>query len=145
MHLKYQKDFNTTVILILLLLQIMIVNNTCFPGNDTSKCLAPRSSAGLTAGLTVFFLLLAISAGVIAYKCHSKLGQRRRQKKKDGRETPAAWSHEYVSVSREQSTPVYENLTTQTAKYKLRTVNQGRQVIFHFFSRQNLFYILKSV
>lgn len=113
----------------------MIVNNTCVPGNGTSTCAASGSSAGLAAGLTIFFLLLVIVAGVIVYKYHRQnrsvlqFGQRRSQKKEDHTETPQAVSHEYIGVSREQSigqTPIYENLATQTTKYNRHAVNQSR-------------------
>lgn len=113
----------------------MIVNDTCVLGNDTSSCRASGSPPGLAAGLTVFFLLLVIIAGVIIYKYHREIrnvlqiGHRRSRKKEDYTETPEPTAHQYVSMSREQSTgqtPIYENLTTRTSGHNRRTEKQSR-------------------
>lgn len=125
-----------SLILWLSSLQIMIVNNTCVPGNGTDACPGPGSSAGLAVGLTFFFLLLVIVATVMAYKYRgeirniwSQFEQRRSQGKEDYTQTPQASSHEYTSMITDQSagqTPIYENLATQTTGYNRRSVQQNR-------------------
>lgn len=113
----------------------MIINNTCVQGNDTVPCVSSGSPAGLAAGLTLFFLLLAIVVGIMVYKYHGKIrrmmqfGQSRSQKNEDYTETPQAVCHQYTSVSREQSlgqNPIYENLSAQPAEYNRHAVNQSR-------------------
>ncbi|KAM8850332.1 uncharacterized protein AB9W97_021558 [Spinachia spinachia] len=113
---------------------IMIANITCVPGSDTASCPPPSSSrAGLAVGLTVFFLLLLIAAGVIVYKYHSKMrtmfqfGQKRSNKKRDYTETPAEDCPRYLSDQSELSAgqnPIYENLATQTSAHKRPAVNR---------------------
>lgn len=111
----------------------MTSNNTCVPGNGTNPCpMDPSSPVGLAVGLTFFFLLLVIGAGVIVYKYHSKMRnmlqfeQRRSQKKKDFTETQQGDPHLYTSMIRDQpagQTPIYENLTTRTNR---PAVNKSR-------------------
>uniref|UniRef100_G3PS98 Uncharacterized protein n=1 Tax=Gasterosteus aculeatus TaxID=69293 RepID=G3PS98_GASAC len=104
----------------------MIANMTCVPGNDTASCSAPGSSrTDLAVGLTFFFVLLLIAAGVIVYNYHSKMrsmfqfGQRRSHKERDYTETLPEDSPRYRYVIREASTgenPIYENLATRTKR-----------------------------
>lgn len=109
----------------------MIINNTCVSGNDTAACSAPGSSAGLAAGLTIFFLLLVIVAAALAYKYHGKIRNiwlQPEQKKEDYTETTQVNPHVYTSMISEQPTgqnPIYENLTRKTGGNR-RSVHQER-------------------
>ncbi|KAL6104353.1 uncharacterized protein ACO6RY_14100 [Pungitius sinensis] len=106
--------------------------NNCVPGNVTASCPAP-SSPGLAVGLTIFFVLLLIAAGVIVYKYHSKMrsmfqfGQRRSHKKQDYTETPEDSNHYHSGIS-ELSTgqnPIYENLATLTTRHNRPAMNKS--------------------
>ncbi|KAL3054933.1 hypothetical protein OYC64_017789 [Pagothenia borchgrevinki] len=119
----------------------MIMNTTEIPTFVSS------STAGLAVGLTLFFLLVVIIAGVIVYKYNKvrdmlHLGKKRRQKKEDFAETPQDDSHQYTSrihqstsmihqstsmihQSTEQN-PIYENLTTQTTRNNRPEVEQNK-------------------
>ncbi len=109
-------------------------NDTFVPGNVTSTPLTPSSHAGLIVGPTLFFLLLFIVAGVIVYKYRNKIRNmlqsgHRSQKKEDYTETPVADSHDYTTLSREQSigqTPIYENLNSRAPAHNRHAVNQSR-------------------
>lgn len=110
----------------------MTANTTSVPGNATAAHPAPGSPAGLAVGLTIFFLLLVIVAGVLMYKYHSTIrsmlqsGQRGSIKKEDYTDAPQDDSQHYTSMIREQSTgqtPIYENLTTR-ARDNRCAVNQ---------------------
>ncbi|CAJ1071811.1 hypothetical protein L3Q82_021605 [Xyrichtys novacula] len=103
----------------------MSVNITCVPGNNSTACRTHASSAGLAAGLTVFFLVLVIAACWVIYKFRSKirniipLERRRSVKKEEYIETPQADSHPYTSTATDQptgQTPIYENLGTRAKK-----------------------------
>ncbi|KAM7379125.1 hypothetical protein PAMP_004697 [Pampus punctatissimus] len=110
--------------------EIMNVNNTYARENDTST----SGNTGFAVGLSLFFLLLVIVAGVMVYKYRSKIrnmlqfGHRESQMKEDHTETPQTDSHMYTSMIREPSvrqTPIYENLTTRRTSYKSPEVNQS--------------------
>ncbi|TDH05690.1 hypothetical protein EPR50_G00125130 [Perca flavescens] len=112
---------------------IMIDDNNC--GNDTAVCSAPSSPVGLAVGLTFFFLLLVIVAGVIVYKYHSQMRnmlqfvQTRSQKNEDYRETSQEDSNQYTDMNREQSTgeaPIYENFTARTTGHNRPAVNKRK-------------------
>ncbi|KAA8587688.1 uncharacterized protein LOC116699576 [Etheostoma spectabile] len=116
---------------------IMIIDNTCVPGNDTATCLAPSSPVGLAVGLTFFFLLVVIVAGVIVYKYHRKMrnvlqfGQTRSPKNEDYRETSQEDSNHYTNMNRDQSSgeaPIYENLTARTAVHNRPVVNKRKSL-----------------
>ncbi|CAG5896898.1 unnamed protein product [Menidia menidia] len=113
---------------------IMVVNSTCVHGNGTNSCLPPSSPSGLAVGLTLFFACLVVITGVIVYKFWSKiriLVQRRQsQDKEDFSGTPDP-AQQFASPIREQplgQTPIYENLSVQTAAYKKPAQNQGRSL-----------------
>lgn len=120
---------------------MMNSNSTCFPGNSSSSaCLTPSpsgSSAGLIAGLSVFFVLvvLFIVAGVLAYRKFGQLrrvlsfGSRKRiQKEREDEvqgEAPKTVreSHDYTTRPERtpeqapEQAPIYENVT-RTAGYR---------------------------
>ncbi|KAE8291085.1 hypothetical protein D5F01_LYC10679 [Larimichthys crocea] len=109
----------------------MTVIDACVAVNST--CSTSGSSVGLATGLTLFFLLLIIVAGVFAYKYRSRITdmlqfvRRRSEKNEDYVETPEADAHQFLN--REQSTtqiPIYENLTTQTSGCSRHPVNKSR-------------------
>ncbi|KAK5919320.1 hypothetical protein CgunFtcFv8_023223 [Champsocephalus gunnari] len=105
----------------------MITNTTENP------TLVSNPTAGLAVGLTLFFLLMVIIAGVIVYKFNKvrdmlQLGKKRRQKKEDFAETPQDDSHQYTSRIHEstEQNPIYENLTTQTTRNNRPEVEQNK-------------------
>ncbi|KAK5888801.1 hypothetical protein CesoFtcFv8_014859 [Champsocephalus esox] len=105
----------------------MITNTTENP------TLVSNPTAGLAVGLTLFFLLMVIIAGVIVYKFNKvrdmlQLGKKRRQKKEDFAETPQDDSHQSTSMIHEstEQNPIYENLTTQTTRNNRPEVEQNK-------------------
>ncbi|KAI9541945.1 hypothetical protein NQZ68_025079 [Dissostichus eleginoides] len=114
----------------------MIMNTT-----DSNYTLVSNTKvAGLAVGLTLFFLLVVIIAGVIVYKFNKmrdmlQLGKKRRQKKEDFAETPQDDSHQYTSTIHQSTSmidqsagqnPIYENLTTQTTRNNRPEVEQNK-------------------
>ena len=111
----------------------MAVDSTCVQGNGTDSCLPSSSPTGLAVGLTLFFVFLVVIAGVIVYKFWSKIRilvqfrQSQSQDKEDS--TGTSQPDRQSTIIREQSmvqTPIYENLTVQTAAYKRPAENQSR-------------------
>lgn len=113
----------------------MTSNETCVIDENGScqvKVDVPSFSAGLAVGLILFVLLLVIVSGVLVFRYRRPImnilpfRHRRSQKKEDCTETPEADSHQYIDLSREQSTaqaPIYENLST--TRYNKSTVKQS--------------------
>lgn len=113
------KTYVCNTLRLLLWLQIMNKNDTCFQGNNTDTCQPQNSSSSVAVGLLLFFLILAIAIAAIAFIYRSKimtlLGslQGRTQKKEVCAESPQADNNTYTGMSREQpqvQTPIYENL-----------------------------------
>ncbi|KAG8014056.1 hypothetical protein GBF38_016342 [Nibea albiflora] len=110
----------------------MTINDSCVAGNST--CSTSGSSVGLAVGLTLFFLLLIIVAGVFAYKYRSRImdmlqfAHRRSEKNEDYVETPEPDAHQYSYGEQPTTlTPIYENLTPQTTTgYNRHSVNKSR-------------------
>lgn len=94
--------------------------------NNTIAVATSGPAVGVAVGLTLFFLLLIVIAGLMLYKYHSKIrkilqSRRRSSQKKDTTEVDP---HHYTSMVTEQpgvQAPIYENLTTGTSGYSRPT------------------------
>lgn len=116
---------------------MMSAYSPCILVNDTATCSFKASSSpvGLAVGLTLLFLLLGVSAGLIIYKKRRKLrnmlqlGHGNAQNKDDHTQTPQTDSHQYTCVITTQSegqTPIYENLSVQVTSRNTTVVHQDR-------------------
>ncbi|KAM8839737.1 uncharacterized protein ACB058_016002 [Synchiropus picturatus] len=114
---------------------IMPVNTTS-PYNTTHMPTSVATSqTGLTVGLTLFFLVLATVAAVMAYmfKVKSKILSLKRgrgtQARQDYCETPQSDPHQYAPTVIEQMaapSPVYENLGAHKPAFDTPAVSSRR-------------------
>ncbi|KAK5859769.1 hypothetical protein PBY51_021298 [Eleginops maclovinus] len=108
----------------------MSTNATGIPPDQSSA----STNAGLAVGLTLFFLLVVIVAGVIVYKRNKvrdilQLVRNRRQKKEEFANTAQDDPDHYTSMikqSTEQTSSIYENLTTQATRDNMPAAKQSK-------------------
>uniref|UniRef100_A0A1A8H7D4 Uncharacterized protein n=1 Tax=Nothobranchius korthausae TaxID=1143690 RepID=A0A1A8H7D4_9TELE len=105
---------------------MMMVNTTCIHGNATEACHLPSSPAGLAAELSLLFVLIVITAGVVVFKQRHKIRTLFQRRPTGGQKVcspPQTEDHQYTREPSEGQTPIYENMT---AVVKCSSANQTR-------------------
>lgn len=112
----------------------MQTTTTFRPENGTLTPLPASSSpVGLAVGLTFFFLLLGVSAGVVIYIYRNKLidilqrGRGNGQNKDNHKQTAQNDSYGCkITTESELQTPIYENLGAKATRQQPAAVYQTR-------------------